>query len=114
MYGALVNDKEGGTPAMLTLFSTAHHDIWWAKGHAWTVSNWSITGIAGLSTLSHLTHPQGGPALSPTLLLFAITLLTLAASAYLSQKQADMVTARLRADFMTFPPGTGPASIGGS
>lgn len=36
--------KDGTTEAYQSLFEIAHHDIWWAKEHAWTI----ITYIVGV------------------------------------------------------------------
>lgn len=74
----------------------AHHDLWWAKGHAWTVANWTLATLIALSVVDR----DRWPARHEPLLAGALSILTLAANWYLGRMQADMVASRLRATYL--------------
>jgi hypothetical protein len=73
----------------------AHHDLWWAKAHAWTVASWAVATVVAISfSDSHDWPPAAKPALS-----VGTTVMALAGSWYLGRMQADMAASRVRAYF---------------
>lgn len=89
-------ETDGRTrPSDDTALTLAHHDLWWAKGHAWTVANWAVATLVALAVVDRSKWPAG--LLAP--LSVALTLLAVGGIWYLGRMQADMSASRLKALF---------------
>ncbi len=40
------------------LYGHAHHDIWWAKTQEWSVANWTLLLIAGITGVGRALTPE--------------------------------------------------------
>jgi len=82
--------------AYLAMFAVAHHDIWWAKEHVWTIV------IAALATLIAvlLVDFSGKPAALLRFLSGALVTLAAASNWYVGRMQSDMAVARIRSAFL--------------
>lgn len=73
----------------------AHHDLWWAKGHLWTATNWALALLTALVGVGGLLLDYQSTSLVQTWpLVLLSTIVTLAATGYLARLHYDVLRAR--------------------
>jgi len=95
-----VTNNEPSEGDVHTLYLAAHHDIWWAKEHVWTATNWALALLGVLVSAAALLYPGSMTWANTWPFAVLSALLSTAASGYLARLHYDIVRARRDAAFI--------------